>query len=214
MGVSDISGGINNTSDGEIIVTGGGQVTFYGDIVQNGTLRVSATGATTSVAVFAGDFSGSGGATGGGDIFFEGGFSPGSSPARTVFDNDLFFSPSSELVFELAGLEPGTEYDCLLVNGTISLDGMLDVVLLDGFDPAADSFYDIIIADSIFDAGTLFRFPELGGGRMFSSAIIDFGSQQALRLTVSVIPEPSSLVYLAVMMAASPFARRRRVHFC
>ncbi|KAA5540002.1 hypothetical protein FYK55_22030 [Roseiconus nitratireducens] len=179
FGTSDFLGDIDNT--GRMIVTGGAQATFYDDIIQNGTLRVSATDSTSSVAVFAGDFSGSGGATGGGDIFFEGGFSPGNSPALVEWDTDLFFAPSSMLEFELAGLEPGLEYDRILVNGDVVLDGTLDVVLLDGYDPSAGSVFDIIIADSIQDNGTNFLFPTLDSGRFFTSSIFSSGTSSTLR---------------------------------
>ena len=70
FGATSIIGDIQN--DGQIVVSGGGNGTFYDDVEQNKDLVVSAVGVTTSVAVFFGDFSGSGGSTGGGDIFFEG----------------------------------------------------------------------------------------------------------------------------------------------
>ncbi|KAA5543070.1 hypothetical protein FYK55_12325 [Roseiconus nitratireducens] len=207
FGTSDIQGDINNT--GRIIVTGGAQATFYDDIVQNGTLRVSATDTTSSVAVFAGDFSGSGGATGGGDIFFEGGFSPGNSPGLVEYDTDLFFSPSSMLEFELAGLEPGTEYDRVVVNGDVVLDGTLDVLLLDDFDPLASSIFDIVIADSIQDNGTEFQFPTLDNGRLFSSSIFTSGNRDILRLTVTAIPEPGTTAVL-LMLSCFAFVNRPR----
>ena len=69
IGTSDVFGDISNAATGKIIVSGGADVTFYDDIVQNGTFRVSKVGSTTSVAVVFGSFTGSGGSTGGGDIF-------------------------------------------------------------------------------------------------------------------------------------------------
>src|SRR5207237_1804682 len=79
IGTSDVFGDVNNT--GSIVVSGGAGATFYDDIVQNGTFRVSKVGSTISVAVVFGAFSGSGGSTGGGDIFFEGVLRPGNRPA-------------------------------------------------------------------------------------------------------------------------------------
>ena len=46
-------------------------------------------GSTSSVAVVFGAFSGTGGSTGGGDIFFEGDLRPGNSPTTVSFDNNI-----------------------------------------------------------------------------------------------------------------------------
>ena len=50
----------------DVVVTGGAHATFYDDVTQDALLRVSKVGSTTSVAVFLGAFSGTGGSTGGG----------------------------------------------------------------------------------------------------------------------------------------------------
>ncbi len=64
-GTTDVFGHIANATGGTIAVAGGAGVTFYDDVVQNGTLVVSAAGSTHSMpAVFFGSFSGSGGFTG------------------------------------------------------------------------------------------------------------------------------------------------------
>ena len=58
-GVSNVFGEVVNNPSGTIVISGGAGVTFYGDVVQNGTLNVSAVGGTSS-AVFLGALSGSG----------------------------------------------------------------------------------------------------------------------------------------------------------
>jgi hypothetical protein len=47
---------------------------------------------------------------------------------------------------ELAGTAPGAQYDRLVVAGSASLAGTLDVDLLDGFAPAAGNSFEIISA--------------------------------------------------------------------
>ena len=94
---------------------------------KNGTLRVSKVGSTTSTAVFLGDFTGDGGSTGGGDIFFEGDLRPGNSPAQVTYDNNVFFGSGSTLEIELGGVTPGLEHDKIIVDGSIALDGALNV---------------------------------------------------------------------------------------
>jgi hypothetical protein len=58
---------------------------------------------SSSVAVILGAFSGSGGSTGGGDIFFEGNLRPGNSPATVTFDNNVSFGSGASLDIELGG---------------------------------------------------------------------------------------------------------------
>lgn len=149
-GVNDITGDIVNEASGKIMVAGGAAATFYDEVNQNGTLQVLKVGSTTSTAVFAGDFQGSGGSSGGGDIFFLGDLRPGNSPASVSYDNNVAFGPGASLQVELGGTIAGSQYDRIQVSGDLSLDGMVDVSLIDGF---TLSLYDeFLIADV---AGTL-----------------------------------------------------------
>ena len=91
----DVFGDITNT--GTIVVSGGAVATLYDDVTQNGTLRVNKIGSTTSAAVFLGSFTGTGGSTGGGDIFFEGDLRPGNSPATVTFGNNVALVPARSL---------------------------------------------------------------------------------------------------------------------
>ena len=90
-GVNNVMGDIMNNAGGKIFVAGGAAATFYDDVTQNGTLQVIKVGATNSTAVFAGTFTGSGGSSGGGDIFFLGDLRPGNSPATVNLANNIGF---------------------------------------------------------------------------------------------------------------------------
>lgn len=143
-GAGHVYGNIINT--GELLVTGGATATFYGDVVQNGVLRVSKVGDTTSVAVFLGAVTGSGGSTGDGDIFFEGDLRPGNSPAQVTYSNNVFFGLNSQIDIELGGLTVGAQYDQIVVGGALTLGGALDVQLINGFTPAAGQNFTIATA--------------------------------------------------------------------
>jgi MYXO-CTERM domain-containing protein len=143
-GVNDVTGDIGNTATGTIVVSGGAAATFYDDVVQNGVLRVSKVGSTTSVAVFLGDFTGSGGSTGGGDIFFEGDLRPGNSPATVTFANNVALGAGADLQIELGGVMPSTQYDQVHVTGQLSLDGALTVSRANGFNPTLGQSFDIL----------------------------------------------------------------------
>jgi len=204
-GTSSVFGDITNT--GSIVVTGGASATFYDDITQNGVLRVSATGGTTSVAVFLGALTGSGGATGGGDIFIEGDLRPGNSPGAMTFENDLYFGDYATLEFELGGLNGGTDYDQLLNTMDITLNGELVVLLDAGFTPQlGDSFY-LISANDITDAGVSYLLPTLGNGLSFQSSLMQTGGTESLQL--EVVPEPSTCLLLAMGFTTLLLRRRR-----
>ena len=131
FGATNVFGDVENS--GSIVVSGGGAATFYDDVEQNGTLQVSEIGATTSVAVFFGAVSGTGGSTGGGDVFFEGDLRPGNSAATVTFNNDVAFGAAATLEIELGGTDAGTEYDQVNVVRNLVLDGTLAVAMINGF---------------------------------------------------------------------------------
>ncbi len=141
-GVNDVSGDIDNT--GSIVVSGGAAATFYDDVIQNGTLRVSKVGSTTSVAVFLGAVTGAGGSTGGGDVFFEGDLRPGNSPASVNFENNVSFGSATGLEIELGGTAPGSQYDQVHVSGDLTLNGALDVDLINGFLPVLGDQFTVL----------------------------------------------------------------------
>ena len=57
-------------------------------------------------------------------------------------------SPSAAMEIDLGGIQPG-EFDQLQVVGDVSLDGTLDVSMIDGFEPTPGQTFDIITANSV-----------------------------------------------------------------
>jgi hypothetical protein len=167
LGTNDVFGDIINT--GNIVVTGGSFATFYDDLAQNGSLTVSKVGSTTSVAVFLGDFSGAG-ASGGGDIFFEGDLRPGASPAEVTYENNVYLGGGALLQMEIGGTAAGTEHDKLNVDGALQLDGVLAVSLIDDFDPAAGDTFDILDWTSLGGTFDTVLFPALEGGMTWDAS--------------------------------------------
>lgn len=149
FGTSDVSGDINNTNTGNITVAGGGQVTFFGDITQDGTMVVASVGSTNSVAVVFGVFTGSGGFSGGGNVFALGDLRPGSSPDMVNYGGNLFLGPQTFVAVELGGLSAGADYDQMIVSGSVGLAGQLEIQLINGFQPDyGDSFTIMTFASS------------------------------------------------------------------
>ena len=208
FGTTDVFGDVANT--GSVVVSGGAQATFYDDVVQNGTLRVSKVGSTTGAAVFLGGFSGSGGATGGGDLFFEGDLRPGNSPAVVTFDNAVFLGSGANTEIEIAGLATG-EFDQFIINGDLALDGTLTVVPLDGFAFGPNQSFTIFdvsgaLSGTFAGLGEGDRVGTFGGTDLFITYAGGTGNDVALFTSV---PEPSTAGLLP-LGAVGLLHRRRR----
>jgi autotransporter-associated beta strand protein len=188
-GVNNVFGLVANSPSGNITVAGGAGVTFYGDVAQNGTLVVSAVGSTHSSAVFLGAFSGSGGFTGGGDVFIEGDLRP-SDPVEVTFGGNAYLGSATDTVMQLAGPAAGSQYDQITVTGQLVLAGDLNLVLLDGFQPQAGESFQLFEGQlsGAFNQVTL---PALGNGLSWNTSNLDTTG------AISVVPEPGSLALLA-----------------
>ena len=198
-GLADVFGTVNLLAGSKLITTGGGISTFYGAVTHNATEVRTSAGAQT---VFFGLVNGAGPFTGTGTVFFEGGYSPGNSPASVLHEGDLFFGGASTLTMELGGLLLGGQYDHLNVGGTFTADGALDVLLYGGFAPHFGDTFDL------FDAGALagnfddVNLPALSGGLTWDDSQLSTNGQ------LRVVPEPSAAL-LGLIGAAAAFARRR-----
>jgi hypothetical protein len=159
-GANQVTGEVANS--GDLIVSGGAAATFHDDVINDGTLQVSEVGATTSVAVFLGTFTGTGGSTGGGDVFFEGDLRPGSSTATVTLENDVSFGPENSLHIELGGGAPGLQFDQIHVVGDLTLDGSLNVSLINGFAPFVGLSFDLLDWTTVSGAFSAINLPSIG----------------------------------------------------
>ncbi|MBX3435777.1 MAG: hypothetical protein KF847_20860 [Pirellulales bacterium] len=126
FGTSDIFGDVTNSATGQINVSGGASVTFYDDVIQNGTMVITAIGPQRSTAVFFGALSGAGGYVGGGDLYAFGDLRPGASPGSVTMGGNLFLGATATTQIELEGLSVG-QFDQLVVTGDLTLGGTLSV---------------------------------------------------------------------------------------
>ena len=210
FGTSDVFGDVNNTSTGAINLSGGSQVTFNEDVTQNGTMQIAKVGNLTSTAVVFGVFSGSGGFTGGGNLFAFGDLRPGNSPASVLLDGDVFLGSSTDTFIELAGLGIGA-FDQLMVTGDLSLAGELFVSLIDGHSLAANHSYLIgDIGGSLtgsfagLSEGSLVG--NFGGTNLFITYQAGNGNDIAL---FTPIPEPSMAALISILGVGCVVLRRK-----
>jgi hypothetical protein len=83
------------------------------------------------------------------------------------FEGSLALADSNTLFIELGGVTPGSQYDRLTIAGSASIDGALDVDLINGFTPSGDQQFTILTAGSIVNNGFV-----LGGSAASSFSLL------------------------------------------
>lgn len=96
---------------------------------------------------------------------------PGHSPGSITINGNYTQTANSTLDMEIAGLTPGAQYDQLIVLGTATLDGTLNIVQYDGFVPQDGTNFQLI------------NFYSIAGG--FARTNLQWPSAQCYFTTVS-----------------------------
>jgi hypothetical protein len=182
--IGGIQLGNSASVDATKVLTATGAATINGNFINNGIVN-GPTGAGAELT-FTQFVKGAGSTTG--NVEYQASYLPSNSPNAVSVQNVLLDSTST-LIMELAGDVPGSGYDQLDISGLATLNGTLDVELLNGFTLSAGDYFDI------FDGSTTGSFtqidlPALTGGMSWNTA--DLYSTG----TISVVPEPSTLALL------------------
>ena len=148
-----------------------------------------------SVVVVAGVLSGSG--TVAGDLTNTGGtVAPGNSPGVLEIAGDYAQSADGSLLVEIAGTDPGSEFDMLQVDGSAELAGELVVVFIESYQPTLGDNFDILDFGSLIGTFDTVNLPALSGGLAWdASALYSSGS-----LAVTAVPEPAAASLVVVIM--------------
>ena len=146
-------------------LAGRGLVT--GDVVNDGNVYGDSPDVGGRLVFDAGyTVSGTGGFT---NAQFDGTYSPGHSPAIAHL-TDTAFGSSATLAMELGGLVPGVEHDKLVMTGTTNLDGMLEVMLINGFTPGSGDTFDIFDFATLSGSFSAMNLPVLDGGLVWDTS--------------------------------------------
>lgn len=142
-----LNSGTINLTGGSLTFDQGGagpSVTNSGTITL-GTARTLTCDAGAFTNAAGGTLQGAGTlAVGGASLHNAGTIRPGTSPGVLTVTGDLVCDPTSLLVLELGGASPGGGYDRLAVSGAVTLDGALQLTLINGFVPAGGSAFNVI----------------------------------------------------------------------
>jgi len=113
--------------DGDVRTPAGSTVNVAGDATFNGF--VSGAGAFSGTT---------------NQVTFNGGYSPGDSPASIDFGGDLAFGAANVLEIELGGTAPGTQHDQLNVAGALATGGTLALAPAGAFVPALGQTFALL----------------------------------------------------------------------
>jgi hypothetical protein len=207
-GALNIYGDVINQGNGSFITSGNSTTTFWDDVEHNGTEIRTSSGSST---VFFGSVTGAGAYTGTGSVFFEGDLKPGNSPADVLFEGDLYFGSTAKLGIEIGGLLPGDEYDRLTVFGDIWLGGILEVSLINSFNPTfGDSFTVIKNQGNNPLYGQFFGLNQgesiWAGNQEF---FVDYFGGSGRDLVLTAVPEPCTTIVLGLASWILMLQRRR-----
>jgi hypothetical protein len=193
LGPATFTGGVE-ISGADITIPAATTLTYPSVTQTAGTVTVPA-GATlgepgSTFTLNGGVLRGTG--TAGGDVVNSGGtLKPGSSPGTFEVGGDYTQTATGALQTEVAGVNPGSGYDRLVVDGTATLDGGLDIRVDPPFDPPKSSSYDVLTAST--RVGT---FSDVGGtdltGKHYEVDYLPGGVR--VRVEVDVPPVPSNSV--------------------
>ncbi len=127
------------------------------------------------------------------NIIINGTLSPGFSPGVAHYSQHIAFGHQATLEIEIGGHSPGTEHDQLIfTNGTVTVDGSLNITLLNGFTPELGDTFDLFDFDEVTGQFDQILLPQLSHGMAFDTRSLLTTGQ------LSVIPEPGTVAMLAV----------------
>ena len=132
--------------------------------IVSGSLTVRLSGTTSGAVSVPENSSFVGTGTVSGDLSNAGTVSPGASPGSIAVEGDYAQETTGILKIELGGTTPDTDYDQLTVTGTATLDGTLQVSLIDPFTPAVGDSFTIMTYASRTGTFTTEDLPALGAG--------------------------------------------------
>jgi uncharacterized repeat protein (TIGR01451 family) len=166
-----------------------GNIAFNGGYQQSGgaTALLGGTFSSTAPIQINGGLLKGNGVIGGSVAVNNATVSPGLSPGAITISGNYSQSPSSVLNIELGGTAPGTGYDQLIVTGSATLAGTVNVTLINGFTLSSGDVFDAVTYVSHSGTFSPENLPPFPGGTFASTY-----TPSAYELAATV-PSPADL---------------------
>lgn len=191
---SSLYGTVVNRSEGVFRVLDRGTLASFDPFVNEGAVFVE----RNATAVFFGDVFGDGEFLGEGEKLFLDTVRPGTSPGRMDLAGPVTLGAATALILEIG--PQGS--DLFAVDGELNAGGRLEVHLLNGFLPAAGDTFVLLEADEIVGTFESVLLPQLPPELTAEPLLTDTG------FSVRFVPEPMTLILVAVGGLAAVFRRR------
>ena len=142
-----------------------------------------------------------------GNVTNEGTIAPGASPGALGINGSYTQASTGALLMEIAGIAV-EEFDTLTSVGPATLDGTLNVALLDDFVPSATDSFRIISASSLSGAFD----NVIGGAVSFAGGRFDvaYAPNGVTLSNCTAVPEPGGVAMIAFGAVAATIRRRGR----
>jgi hypothetical protein len=178
------------TFENEGIIRGDWKISFDQQEVNTGVLSESSTGDSTIR----------------GNLLQNGGIvAPGNSPGQLFIEGDYFLN-DGEIQIELTGLDAGSQYDFIDIEGILQLNGgSLDISLLGDYSPSAGDVFQIFRFQSRTGQFNSVNLDQLGSGLEWN--LSELGRNGSI--SVVAVPEPTGLSFVALFGGLIGLRRKR-----
>ncbi|MBI5397172.1 MAG: PEP-CTERM sorting domain-containing protein [Verrucomicrobia bacterium] len=126
---------------------------------------------------------------------------PGNSAGTLNFNGDLWLEDSSILEMELAATNI---FDRVIVAAAMKAGGILNVSLINGFNPQATNTFDLFDFGSMAGIFNSVNLPALNPGLSWDTSKLYTAGE------IAVVPEPSTYALMGVGLAALAWRRKRK----
>jgi hypothetical protein len=146
--------GVPLTNNGQVQIETGTMQFSDAYVQSSGTTTVlaGATLQTSTLALNSGILGGNGTVLGA--VNNQASVAPGASPGTLTIDGNYVQGPSGSLGIQLGGTTAGTQYDQLVVTGSVTLAGTLNVSVVNGFTPTVGNTFQILTFGSRANSST------------------------------------------------------------
>jgi uncharacterized repeat protein (TIGR01451 family) len=179
-GTSSLAPAFTNSSIVNLFI---GVTNFNGGFVQTGgnTFLNGGDMGGSSIGISGGGLRGKGNI--GGDVTSSATVAPGFSAGAITINGNYTQTGSGTLQIELDGSTiPGVHYDQLAVNGTVTLDGTLDVTFINPYVPSGGETYDVLTFTSKSGDFATKNLPTFPAGGAIQANYLLSGTPQKLQL--------------------------------